>query len=113
MNVQLTIVNVSDVIVFKVKDAFCVLNDGRRIGCDEKFDRLRESIFGQECTRSGTAELGSSIQGRLLLVIDHVSSKFNVNEINLQFLLALDTNDQRRPTASGDNFIRVMNTLED
>lgn len=37
------------VIVLEIGRTFVVLDDGGHVGCDEKFDGLREAVFGHEC----------------------------------------------------------------
>ena len=39
--------------------------------------------------------------------------KFNVDEINFELLLGLDTNKERRTTTGGDDFVGIMARLED
>lgn len=47
---------------------------------------------------------------RLVLAL---SSKLDINKVNLQLLLGLDTNQQRRTTTGGDDFIGVVGRFED
>ena len=41
------------------------------------------------------------------------TSKLDIHEIDLEFLVGLDTNQERRTTASSDNFIWEVDGLED
>lgn len=41
------------------------------------------------------------------------TSKLDIHKIDLEFLVGLDTNEQRRTTASGDDFIGEVDGLED
>src|SRR6266404_2865958 len=47
------------------------------------------------------------------LLIRLLASEFDIDEVDLEFLVCLDTNQERRTTASGDHFIGVMLRLED
>jgi hypothetical protein len=40
-------------------------------------------------------------------------SKLNIHEVNLELLGGLDTNQKRRTTTSGNNFVREVSALED
>lgn len=51
VDVQLALADVRDVVVLEVQDALGVLDDGGRVGRDEEFDGLRQTVFGHE--RSG------------------------------------------------------------
>ena len=42
-----------------------------------------------------------------------MASEFNVNEVNFEFLIRLDTDQERRTAAGSDHFIRVVLRLED
>lgn len=58
VNVELTLGDVGNVVILKVKNAFGVLDDGSSIGGDEEFDGLRKAIFGHECATLCTEDLG-------------------------------------------------------
>lgn len=58
-SVLTTLGNVGDVVVLKVEDSLCVLNDGRGIRRDEVFDGLRHAIFSHEGSRLRSSDLGS------------------------------------------------------
>lgn len=40
-------------------------------------------------------------------------SKLDINKVHFEFLCSLDTNKERRTTASSNDFIRVVRALED
>ena len=41
------------------------------------------------------------------------TSKLDIDEVNLELLLGIDTNQERTTTAGGDNFVRIVGGLED
>lgn len=41
------------------------------------------------------------------------AGEFDINKVNLELLLSLDPNEQRRTTASSDNFVGEVDGLED
>ena len=41
------------------------------------------------------------------------AGKLDIDEINLELLLGLDTDQERRTTTGGDNFVRIVGGLED
>jgi hypothetical protein len=42
-----------------------------------------------------------------------LASKFNVNEIDFEFLVGLDSDQERRATSSGDDLVGEVDRLED
>jgi hypothetical protein len=56
-------------------------------------------------------EKGERTSFRSLVVII-LASKLNIDEINLQLLVGLDANQERRTTASRDNLVREVRGLE-
>ena len=41
------------------------------------------------------------------------STEFDIDKVDFEFLLGLDTNEERTALARGDDFIGIMNTLEE
>lgn len=51
VDMELSFLNVRNVVVFKIEDSLGVLNNGRRIRSEKEFNWLRHSIFTEECSR--------------------------------------------------------------
>lgn len=116
----------SDIVIFKVEDSLGVFDNGGSVGSDEEFDRLRHSIVTQECSRLTPDEFtlsggrgdteetrSSSVGGSVGNSFIGSSCEFDIDEIDLEFPLSLDTDEDRGTTTSDDDFIRVVNGFED
>lgn len=130
VDVELALGNVRDVVVLEVQDALGVLDDGRRVRRDEELDGLGHAVLGQERARLAAHELAAVRVGRrgdaeeavgrtgrrtLLerLVGVGRTRELDVDKVNLELLLRLDTDQDRRTTTRDDNLIRVVDRLED
>lgn len=125
VNVQLPVVNVSNIVVLEVKDLLGVLDDGRRVRGQEELDGLRSTILGEESARLRSVEqalvgrsqevvgllegnvLGSSFGGKRAGI-----TKLDVDKVNLHLSLCADTNDQRRTLAGSDDLGGEVDGLE-
>jgi hypothetical protein len=122
--------NVSNVVVLEVENALGVLNDGGGVGSDEELDGLGHAVVGEESARLGANELStggvrggrngeetaSGLRGGLAIKsIVGVSGtgKLDVNEVNLELLLRLDTDEDGGTTTSDNDLVRVVDRLED
>lgn len=125
MDVQLAVVDVSNVVILEVENLLGVLDNGRRVGGQEELNGLRSSILGEESARLRAVEqalvrrgqevvgllegniLGSSF-GRERTSI----TKLHVNKVNLHLSLCADTNDQGGTLAGSDNLRGEVDGLE-
>lgn len=57
MDMQFALGDMSNVVVLEIQYPLRVLDDGRSVGSDEEFDRLRETVFGHERPRLGPEQL--------------------------------------------------------
>lgn len=131
VDVKLTLGDVGNIIVLEVEDALGVLNNRGSVGGNEELDRLGETILGQESARlrakklvvgvghregtrtgrvaSGRGEEASVAETSLV----NGATELDVDEVNLELLLGLDTDQKRRTTSSNDNLAREVDRLED
>lgn len=104
VNVELALVNVSNVIILEVEDLLGVLNNGRRVGGEEELGRLGHAVVGQESARlravekrlvGGKAGNGEEVVALLdshilagLLGGESVTAltELNIDEVDLHFL---------------------------
>ena len=136
VNVQFSLGNVGDVVVLEIQHALGVLDDGSGVGSDEEFDGLRRPVFGHECAglraeeflslrrrggreevgcgrdgkgrRTGKSKRGHEFPGPLRLGI----MELDIDEIDFEFLLGLDANQEWRSATGGDGFVREVNGFE-
>jgi len=126
VDVQLSLSDVGDVIIFEVENTLGVLDDCGSVGSDEELDGLRETVVGHECARLGTGHLStrsgwgeegvvSTANGWRLGFRDSRfgGREFDIDEIDLEFLFSLDANEERRTATSSDDFVGVVGALED
>ena len=126
MDVQLSLGDVGDVIVFEVENALGMLDDCSSVRCNEELDGLGETIIGHESTRLSTGHFttggGWGKEGavptaegwRLWFRASWLGGReFNIDEIDLELLFGLDTNEERRTATSSDDFVGVVGALED
>lgn len=125
VNVQLTIVNVSNIVVLEVEDLLGVLDNSRRVRGQEELNGLRSTVVGEEGARLRAVKqalvrrsqevvgllesnvLGSSFGGKRASI-----AKLDIDKVNLHLSLCADTNDQGRTLAGSDNFRGEVDRLE-
>jgi hypothetical protein len=126
VDVQLSLSDVGDVIIFEVENTLGVLDDCRRVRGDEELDGLRKTVVGHECARLRTGHLaagsGWGEEGvvatangwRLRFRASRLGGReFDIDEIDLELLFGLDTNEEGRAATSSDDFVGVVDALED
>ena len=126
VDVQFSISDMGDVIIFEVENTLGVLDDCRSVRGDEELDGLRETVVGHECARLGTSHLATgsgwgeegvvtTANGWRARFRDSRLSgrKFDIDEIDLELLFSFDANEERRTATSSDNFVRIVGALED
>lgn len=130
VNVQLTFMDVGDVIVLEVEHLLGVLDDGRRVGREEELGRLRDTIIGQESTGLRPVQKGLvrgceevRAQQILALLKSHVLAgllsrqhlaaitEFDVNEVNLHLLRSANTDNQGRTLTGRHHLAREAHAL--
>ena len=131
MDVELTLVDVGNVIVLEVEDLLGVLDDGRWVGGEEEFGGLGHAIVGQEGTGLRAVEEGlvggetgdgkkvvaplqgdvvaGGLRGEGLAIL----SVLDIDEVNLHLLGGLDTDDERRTLAGSDNLTGEVHALHE
>jgi hypothetical protein len=63
VDVELTLADVGNVVVFEVEHAAGVLDHSGSVRGDKEFDGLRHAVLGEEGAGLGTAKLGSDSAG--------------------------------------------------
>ena len=114
MNMEFPLRDMRNVIVLEVKNPLGMLNNGASITCDEEFDWLRKAILGHESPRLSPEQLltlGSgrrrkevgigdgdgggtgvvNLTGQFLGTLWFGIMEFDIDEVNLELLLRLDT----------------------
>ena len=123
VNVQLTLVDVSDIVVLEVQDFLCVLNDGRWVRGQEELSGLRDTVIRQEGSRLRAVEQGlvgrsketggrlleSDILGGLLRWKSTLFRELHINKVHFHLLRGSHTNDQGRTLAGRNDFVGVVN----
>lgn len=130
VNVELTLGNVSDIVVLEVEDTLSVLNDSGGVGSNEILDGLGETVLGQESTGLRAEELvvgvGDGERARARGVgarrsketsiaetrLFNSTTELDVNKVDLELLLGLDTDQKGRTSTSNDNLSGKVNRLE-
>lgn len=126
VNVELTLVDVCNIIVLKVQDLLGVFDDRSRVGGEEEFGGLGCAIIREEGTRLRAVKerlvwrseesAGLSQSNVLLCALSGKSTLLvvlNVNEVDLHLLLCLDTNDKRRTLAGSNDLVGVVDRLDE
>ena len=126
VDVELTLVNVGDIIILQVEHLLGVLDNSRWVRRQEELGRLGDAIVGQECPGLGAVQqglvrrskeacgrlLGSHVLGGLLRRKDTVFGIFNIDKIDLHLLGGLHTDDQGRTLAGSNDFMGVVDGLQ-
>lgn len=116
-----------NVVVLEVKNALRVLDDRGSVGSDEELDRLGHAVVAQEGPRLTPDEFALRGSGRDIeetgtsaVRVGSVgdgfvssSRKLDIDKVNLELPLSLDSDEDRRSTASDDDLIGVVDRLED
>lgn len=127
VNVELSIVDVSNIVILEVENLLGVLDNGRWVGREEELNGLRLVVVGEESTRLRAVEqaliwgskeavarlLEGDVLGGLLGRERTILTELDIDEINLHFLGGADTNDQGRTLAGGDDLVGVVNGLHE
>ena len=135
VNVEGSLVNVSDIVVFEVHDLLGVLDDGRGVRREEELSRHGHAIVRHEgaglravqqrLVRGAEQVVGRAKEvGSILLEGDILGSGLgrqsavlirvlHVDEVNLHAALGLDTNDKRRTLTGSNDLVRVVNGLDE
>jgi len=129
VDVELTLVDVGNVIVLEVENLLGVLDDGGRVGREEELGGLRHTVIRQESARLRAVEerlVGGETGDReevvALLERDVVAGTLggeslailgvlDVDEVNLHLLGGLDTDNKGRTLAGGDNLAGEVDAL--
>lgn len=122
VDVQLTIVDVGNIVILQEEDLLGVLDHGSGVGCEEELGSHGDTVVREECSRLGVSQsvgagdtelerVGSSGGGGLSL--DSHVGELDVDKIDLELLLSLDTDQQRRTLSGGDNLVREMCRLDE
>ena len=126
MDVQLSLSDVGDVIIFEVENTFGMLDDCSSVRGDEELDGLRETVVGHECARLGTGHLATGTGWGEEGVVTTANGwglgfrasrlgrrEFDIDEIDLELLFSLNANKERRTATSSDGLVGVVDALED
>ena len=89
------------------------LNGSRGIIIREESTRLRVSQGLRDSTARNSEQVASTArQKRASVGLSVGLNKLNVNKVNLEFLLSLDTNEQGGTLAGSNKLVRVVNRLD-
>lgn len=116
VDVQLTIVDVGNIVVLKEEDLLGVLDNGSRVGGEEELRGHGDTIVREESSRLrvsegiGAGDTELEVGGSLGL--DSHVGELNVDKVNLELLLGLDTNEERRTLSGGDNLVGEVCRLD-
>jgi len=139
VDVELAVVDVCDIVVLKVEDFLGVLHERGSIRREEELGRLRHAVLGEESSRlrsvkqvlvwrsKHTAGGGAEHVCCVLLDGDVVGGTlggqgvarfftlrvFDIDKIHLHLLCRLDTHNEGRTLSSGDDFLRVVDRLQE
>lgn len=132
VDVEGALVDVSNVVIFKVQDLLGVLNDGRGVRRQEELCGHGHAIIGHESTGlaavkqglvgstqgAGRSEEiailleGNSLRSSLCRKSTVVLAVLNVDEIDLHAALGLDTNDKGRTLSGSNDLMGVVDRLD-
>jgi hypothetical protein len=126
VDVQLTLVDVSNVIILQVENLLGVLDNGRGVGRQEELSRLRDTVIGKESSGLGAVEEGlvrgsqkagrrlldSSVLGGLLRRKSTLFGELDIDKVDLHLLGGTHTDDQRGSLTGSDNLMGVVDGLE-
>ena len=125
VNVKLAIRNMRNIVVLKEQNLSSVFNHSGGVGGHEKLNGSRGIIIREESTRlrvsqglrDSTARNSEQVastarQKRASVGLSVGLNKLNVNKVNLEFLLSLDTNEQGGTLAGSNKLVRVVNRLD-
>jgi len=129
VNVELTLVDVGNVIVLEVENLLGVLNDSGRVGGEEELGGLGHAVVRQESARLRAVEEGlvggktgdgeevvaplernvvaGTLGGKSLAIL----GVLDVDEVNLHLLGGLDTDDEGRTLAGSNNLAGEVDAL--
>lgn len=110
-----------NVVVLEVENALGVLDDGRRVGGDEELDGLGHAVVAEEGATLAPLELASGSSdgdeesvGRDLGDDFGVGgAKLDVDKVDLELLLRLDSDEDGGTAAGDDDLVGVVDRLED
>jgi len=127
VDMELAIINVSNIVVFEEKNLSGVLYNSSRIRSEEELNRTRGVILREKSSRlrvsqmilqgvardserrDGTNALRSEERTSVLFSLS--VNKLNIDKIHLELLLSLDTNQKWGSLARGDQLVRVVYRL--
>ena len=126
VDVELSIVDVSNVIVLEVEHLLGVLDDGGGIRGQEELGGLGDSVVGQEraglrtvqeglvgrSQQTGGRLLESDVLGGLLRGKRAIFREFDIDKVHLHLLGGAHTDDQGRTLAGRNDLMGVVNRLE-
>lgn len=128
VDVELALVDVSNVVILKVEHLFGVLHNGGGVRRQEELGGHRHAIVRQESTRLRSVEqrlVGGSKRRTSLQVLEgHVVSsllsgerarvrELDIDKVHLHLARSLDTDDKGGTLARGDNLMGVVHRLEE
>lgn len=131
VNVELTLVDVGNVIVLEVEDLLGVLDDGGGVGGEEELGGLGHAVVGQESARLRAVEErlvgGQAGDGKKVVTLleSHVLAgllggeglvvlrELDIDKVDLHLLLGLDTNDEGRTLAGCNNLAGEVYALHE
>lgn len=126
VDVQLTLVNVSNVIILQVEDLLGVLDNSGGVGGKEELGGLGDTVIRQESPRLGAVQQGlvrgsqktggglfdGNILGGLLRRESTLLGVLDVDKVDLHLLGGSHTDDQRGTLTGRDNLMGVVNGLD-
>ena len=127
MDVELALVDVSDIVILEVEDLFGVLDNGRRVRGQEELGGLGDAIIGEESTGLGAMEqrligrrkqtgrgfLDGGVLGGLLGRQGLIFGIFDVDKVDAHLLGGSHADDERGALASGNELVGVVDGLEE
>ena len=125
VDVELALVDVSNVVVLEVEHLLGVLNNGGRVRREEELCGHGDAIVGEERTGLRAVEQGlvrrsqksrglleSSVLGSLLSGKSTVLGVLDIDKVDLHLLGSADTDNKGRTLAGGNDLMRIMDRLE-
>lgn len=133
VDVELSLVDVGNVVVLEVENLLGVLDDSRWVGGEEELGWLRRTVVGEESAGLRAVEEGlvrggkqattdlvlnhcnvlAGTLGRKCVTQTHIRSWLDVHKVDLHLPLRPHTDDQGRTLAGRDNFMRVVHALDE